>query len=249
MRVKLQPAFVLHSRPYRDSSQILDVLTAEHGRLSVVAKGSRRRRRGGHTGAILQPFLPLLLSFTGRAEMRTLTAVETAGRARTPPGPRLFSAFYLNELLVRLLHKHDPHPVLFLAYGDALSELCDAHGMDEVLRRFELTLLRELGFGFDLAVDGDSGEVLEADKWYRFDAQYGLVWEREVSVERSAYLGLDLLAMAAGSLGGPVKQTAKRLLRRALAEQLGDKPLKSRELFRAHATESSSFDVAGESSC
>jgi DNA repair protein RecO (recombination protein O) len=248
VHVKLQPAFVLHSRPYRDSSQILDVLTAEHGRLSIVAKGAKRRQRGGSSASILQPFFPLLLSFMGRSEMRNLTAVETAGLARAPRGSRLFSAFYLNELLVRLLHKHDPNPRLFLAYGDSLQSLCEDKSVDEVLRCFELTLLRELGFGFDLTLDGNSGEKIVDGLWYRFDADYGLVREREPSPERPAYQGEDLLAMAEGQFSGSVQQTAKRLLRRALAEQLGDKPLKSRDLFRTTVNATRESNNAGENS-
>jgi len=232
VRVKLQPAFVLHSRPYRDSSQILDVLTAEFGRLSLVAKGSRRTRKGGSTAALLQPFIPLLLSFSGRSEMKTLTASEIAGSPRTPKGTRLFSGLYLNELLVRLLHRHDPHPGLFLAYGDAIGALKHGDDMDEVLRRFEFTLLRELGFGFDLAIDGGSAQAISSDCWYRYDHEYGLVESRRDGAGVPVFPGGDLLLMAGGEYGEPVKGTAKRLLRQALAAQLGDAPLKSRDLFR-----------------
>lgn len=233
MRIRLQPAFVLHSRPYRDSSQILDILTAEYGRLALVARGSRRKRPGGSIAALLQPFIPLLLSFSGRAEMKNLTAAEAAGSPLTPGGSRLFSGFYINELLVRLLHQHDPHPGLFLAYSDALRALGDAAQVDEGLRRFELKLLQELGFGFDLAVDGHSGQAVLADQWYRFDAESGLVLqETAAAMVQPAFPGNELLAMAAGEFGDPVRGTAKRLLRQALASHLGDKPLKSRDLFR-----------------
>lgn len=232
MRVKLQPAFILHSRPYRDSSQILDVFTAEYGRLAMVAKGSRRRRRGGSAVAVLQPFIPLLLSFSGRSEMKTMTASEVASSPRTAVGARLFSGLYLNELLVRLLHRHDPHPTLFLAYGDALSALKDKQPVDEVLRHFEFTLLQELGFGFDLATDGMNGQALDADQWYRYDTDYGLVQQGQAASGLPVFPGNELLVMASGEFGEPVKDTAKRLLRQALASHLGDKPLKSRDLFR-----------------
>jgi len=233
VRVKLQPAFILHSRPYRDSSQILDVLTAEYGRITVVAKGSRRRKRGGSSAAVLQPFIPLLLSFSGRSEMKTVTASEVAGSPRTPAGTRLFSGLYLNELLVRLLHRHDPHPELFLAYGDAINALKNDGAVDEVLRRFELTLLQQLGFGFELSVEGTNGEAICTEHWYRYDSEYGLVREVAAAASgRPVFPGNDLLAMAAGEFGEPVKGTAKRLLRQALASHLGDTPLKSRDLFR-----------------
>jgi len=234
VRVKLQPTFILHSRPYRDSSQILDVLTAEYGRITVVAKGSRRRQRGGSSAAVLQPFIPLLLSFSGRSEMKTVTASEVAGSPRTPAGTRLFSGLYLNELLVRLLHRHDPHPELFLAYGDAISALKNDGVVDEVLRRFEFTLLQELGFGFELSVEGSNGEAICTEHWYRYDSEYGLVRDETAAAAtgRPVFPGVDLLAMAGGEFGEPVKGTAKRLLRRALASHLGEVPLKSRDLFR-----------------
>lgn len=233
MRIKLQPSFILHSHPYRDSSQILEVLTAQYGRLSLVAKGSRRKQRGGSDAALLQPFIPLLLSFSGRAEMKTMTAVEMAGEHRTLSGTRLFSGLYLNELLVRLLHRHDPHPALFLAYDNALASLKGGGQIDELLRCFEFTLLQELGFGFELAVDGASGEEVSADSWYHFDSEYGLVQqENGVGMQRPLFPGAELLIMAGGEFGESVRGTAKRLLRQALAGHLGGKPLKSRDLFR-----------------
>ncbi len=121
MRVNLQPAYLLHRRPFRDSSQLVELFTAEHGRLSLVARGVHRKARGGSTGAMLQPFVPLLVSFSGRGELKTLTHTEVAGRPQRLSGATLFSGFYLNELLVRLLHRYDPHPPLFASYGDTLS--------------------------------------------------------------------------------------------------------------------------------
>jgi DNA repair protein RecO (recombination protein O) len=164
--------------------------------------------------------------------MKTLTASEIAGTPRTPSGTRLFSGLYLNELLVRLLHRHDPHPALFLAYGDAIGALKHGDGVDEVLRRFEFTLLRELGFGFDLAIDGGSAQAISSDAWYRYDHECGLVESQRDAAGVPVFPGGDLLLMAAGEYGEPVKGTAKRLLRQALAAQLGETPLKSRDLFR-----------------
>ena len=119
MRVALQPAYVLHSRPYRDSSALVEMFTAEHGRLSLVARGARNRGRKGSLSSLLQPFIPLLISFSGRAELKTLGKLEAAGGGRTLRGERLYSGLYMNELLVRLLHRQDAHPRLFAAYGEA----------------------------------------------------------------------------------------------------------------------------------
>ena len=234
MRVSLHPAYILHSRPYRDSSALLEVLTAEYGRLSLVARGARRKARGGSSGsALLQPFIPLLLSFSGRAELKSLTAKEAAGKLHELRGERLFSAMYVNELLVRLLHRHDPHPQLFAAYTEALQALSSEDVVDTTLRHFEFKLLDELGYSFDLALDADSGERVQAHLWYHYIPDLGLVAKADVTdPSRPAYAGADLIVMAGGEFGGSVRVTAKRLLRQALAGHLGDAPLRSRELFR-----------------
>lgn len=232
MRVKLQPAYILHSRPYRDSSALIEAISAEYGRISLVAKGARRRSRGGSASALLQPFIPLLLSFSGRGELKTLTATEAAGSAVVLRGEDLFSAMYVNELLVRLLHRDDAHPRLFAIYGQTLEALSGQYPVGGVLRRFELSLLDELGYGFELDRDGATGEVLQADGWYHLDPDRGLVAQLGApDPSRPAYAGADLLAMAGGELDGEVRLTAKRLLRQALAAHLGGLPLKSRDLF------------------
>lgn len=236
MRVNLQPAYILHSRAYRDSSLILEVFTAEQGRLSLVAKGARRRARGGSSAALLQPFVPLLLSFTGRGEMKTLTQVEAAAAPIALRAEQLYSAMYVNEVLMRLLHRHDPHPLLFANYGVALQELRRAASFEEVLRRFELSLLEELGYGFSLQHDGASGDAIKADSWYHFHPDVGLVEVLQgANPATAAYCGIDLLAMARGEFSGDAKLTARRLMRQALANQLGDAPLKSRDLFRGRS--------------
>jgi DNA repair protein RecO (recombination protein O) len=213
---------------------LLEVLTAEYGRLSLVARGARRKARGGGSGsALLQPFIPLLLSFSGRAELKSLTAKEAAGKLHELRGERLFSAMYVNELLVRLLHRHDPHPQLFAAYTEALQALARDDVVDTTLRHFEFKLLDELGYSFDLALDADSGERVQAHLWYHYIPDLGLVAKVDAAdPSRPAYAGADLIAMAGGQFGGSVRVTAKRLLRQALAGHLGDAPLRSRELFR-----------------
>ena len=213
---------------------MLEVLTAEYGRLSLVARGARRKARGCSSGsALLQPFIPLLLSFSGRAELKSLTAKEAAGKLHELRGERLFSAMYVNELLVRLLHRHDPHPQLFAAYTEALQALSREDEVDTTLRHFEFKLLDELGYSFDLALDADSGERVQAHLWYHYIPDLGLVAKADATdPSRPAYSGADLIAMAGGQFGGSVRVTAKRLLRQALAGHLGDAPLRSRELFR-----------------
>ncbi len=234
MRVSLQPAYILHSRPYRDSSMLLEVLTAEQGRISLVARGARRRTRGGSGGALLQPFIPLLLSFSGRTDLKNLNATEPAGRPLILHREQMFSGLYLNELLVRLLHRYDPHPQLFSAYAATLGALAESDDVDGILRRFEFALLGELGYGFDLDIDGRSGEAVRSEDWYYYHPDHGLVARGAVAdPSQPAFKGADLLAIAANDFSGQARPTAKRLLRLVLALQLGDTPLHSRELFRA----------------
>ncbi len=234
MRVTLQPAFVLHSRPYRDTSALVELFTAEHGRLSVVARGARRQGKKGGRGGLLQPFVPLLASFSGRAELKTLGALESAGPPLVLAGERVFSGLYVNELLVRLLHRHDPHPQLFAAYSDALRALAGDAEQDTVLRPFELLLLRELGYTLALDVDGQSGAAIDPGAHYQFHPEQGLVAVAGAAPRGVAtYAGGDLLLLAAGDFGGPARATAKYLLREVLRHHLGDAPLRSRELFRA----------------
>jgi len=235
MRVNLQPAYVLHRRPYRDSSMLLEVLTAEHGRISLVARGARRKSRGGG-GALLQPFIPLLLSFSGRTELKNLNATEAAGRPLVLVGERMFSGLYLNELMVRMLHRYDPHPQLFAAYAATVDALARGDQIDDALRRFEFALLTELGYGFELELDGRSGEAVLPQAWYHYHPDHGLVASGPVAdAAQPAFRGADLLAIAANDFSGAAGPTAKRLLRLVLALHLGDTPLRSRELFRGHA--------------
>jgi DNA repair protein RecO (recombination protein O) len=161
MSIRLQPAYVLHRREYRDTSLIVELLTPDHGRLSAVARGARRAsgRRPGQ-GALLQPFLALLVSLSGGSELKTLTSIESQEIRPQLQGETLYSALYVNELVMRLLHRDDPHPEVFESYRLALSQLAGGQATDLVLRRFEFSLLEELGYGFDLWTDGASGEPL-----------------------------------------------------------------------------------------
>lgn len=233
MRVSLQPAYVLHSRPYRDSSLLLETLTPEYGRIGLVARGARGPTRRGSRAVLLQPFVPLLLSFSGRGELKTLTAREAVGKPIALRGERMFSGLYVNELLVRLLHRHDPHPQLFALYARTLEALQGQEALDETLRGFELALLDELGYSFDLTLDGRSGEAVQAELWYQYHPEFGMVaTAANHDPSRPAYVGADLLRLSRGEFGGEARLAAKRLLRQALAIHLGEAPLKSRELFR-----------------
>ena len=230
-RVELEAGYLLHQRPYRESSALLEVFTEVHGRVGLVARGvrsARSRQRGD-----LQPFRPLRFSWQSRGDLGTLIAAESEGAVMALRGKALYSAFYLNELLIRLLARHDPHPVLFSAYSSSLQVLGQGGDVEAVLRRFEINLLQELGYGLQLDFDVETGEALGPDTLYDYHLESGPVPTDPDLQGGFVFRGASLLAMARGEFGDPlVLQDAKRLLRAALRLYLGDKPLKSRELFR-----------------
>ncbi len=233
-RPELVTGYVLHSRPYRDSSMLVEYFSRERGRISLVAKGAKgRKTRGGSTAALLQPFTRLSCSWSGRSDLKTLVACESLAAPIALMGSRLFSGMYVNELLVRLIHHEDPHELLFDHYELLLSKLAKAEAEEPVLRRFEFLLLDELGYGFDLSLDGLSGEPIEPEAWYHYHQEYGLVRADEAVSERiPRFLGRELQLLEQGDYEGGGRGCAKRLMRHVLSTHLGEKPLKSRELFR-----------------
>lgn len=218
-------AYVLHSRPYRESSLLLDLFVAELGRVGAVQRGARRSR-----GSTTQLFQPLLVALGGNGELKTLQQAEPAGQLLPLGGMALLSGFYLNELLVRLLPRDMALPELFVAYVRSIGELSDGHEVEPVLRHFESALLGALGYGFAYDIDAGSGEPVRPDGQYVFLPEQGFV--RAALSSHDAVSGAVLLALAQGRLDEPeCRRVAKRVLRQALARHLGGKPLKSRELF------------------
>ena len=167
-RKLLEPAWLLHHRPWSDTSRIIDLMTREHGRVTLFAHGARRPK--SQHRAVLRPFVPLLVSWSGGADGGTLTAAEAAGGSPALAPGRLISAFYLNELLLKLLPKEDRHETLFDAYGEALAALSRA-AEQPALRAFERVLLEELGYGLDLGREAGSHRPLEDDRYYQFRAR------------------------------------------------------------------------------
>jgi DNA repair protein RecO (recombination protein O) len=236
MRATLESGYVLHTRPWRDNSLLVEFFSRERGRVSLVARGAKSRKaRGGSTAALLQPFTPLQCSWSGRSQLKNLTACEALGTALQLRGRLMYSGLYMNELLARLLHHEDPHRKLFDHYAAVLRLLAEGgEDSEEVpLRRFEIVLLEELGYGFDLSCDGLSGAAVAEEAWYHYHEEHGLVEAPEQAAGRlPRYRGADLTSISRGDFSGNARQCAKRLLRQALAAHLGDRPLKSRDLFR-----------------
>ena len=223
--------YVLHRRPYRDSSLIVELYTREYGRLSTFARAARgpRTRFSG-----LEAFRPMLLSWVGRGEAPTLTAAEPDG----PPPPalapeRVFSAFYLNELLLKLTSPHDPQPELYAHYADTLAKLRSAAGLETVLRQFEKRLLELLGYGAEFGQQID-GRPLAADAYYHFEAGAGL---RPADAAPGTVAGRVLLALAAEEpLEDPESQRqARAVLRTAIDHCLDGRELRVRGVARAMA--------------
>ena len=230
-RVLLQPAFVIHRRPFRNTSLLVDFFCLDHGRIAAVARGARRGK--SRMQALLQPFQPLQISYSGRGELKTLTGAESAGGAKALTGERLFSGFYVNELLSRLLHDHVEHPRLYGVYRETLAALEGAPLLERVLRHFELELLAELGYAVNLISDCRHNEPIEAEKYYRYVPDVGFEEAgREEGELKRIFPGSHLLALSRLELEDPqVATSAKRLLRQALEVHLGGKPLNSRALF------------------
>ena len=193
MRIEQHPAFVLHARPYRETSLLLECLTREHGRLGVVARGVRGER-SRLKRAQPEPFQPLLLDLLLRGELATLTAVETVGTPSRLSGDRGLAGLYLNELVVRLTGRQDPSPGLFDAYAQTLTRLGSAESLAWSLRRFERDLLRSIGYGLQLEHEADTGEPLLPQAHYRYQAEQGAV--RCAAGSARTPRGSDLLALA-----------------------------------------------------
>lgn len=234
MRVDTELAYILHKRPFRDSSQILDVFTREHGRISLMSRGSRGAR--SKTGSPLQLFRPLLVSWQGRGEMPYLNNAEMAEIAAPKlAGHALISAMYVNELLVYLLHKHDVHKDVFEHYHECLYALCNARNIEIVLRLFEKSLLQALGFGLNLVCDADTGEAVEDDRHYVYHYEHGPVLcdSNYSSMVNPVVSGDSLVAYDQNRLESRQQCVEiKALMRYVLKHQLGQRQLKSRELFR-----------------
>ena len=228
-RVDSQPAYVIHARPYRETSLLVEVLSLDHGRIGLVARGAARPKSA--LRAMLHPFVPLHLSWQGSGELKTLRTAEPAGVARRPDGRAALSGLYLNELVQRLLPREEAHPALFSGYVDAMRDLLDPDSVEVALRRFELLLLDALGYGLVLDHEPLTGEAIRPDAAYDYDPHGG---PRRTTAGLGLNLrGASLLAMSAGRFEEDrTRVDAKRLLRQVLRMHLGERPLKSRELFQ-----------------
>lgn len=226
--VLLQPAYILHTRLYRDTSLLLELFTPEYGRVSLIARGVRGAR--ARYKGLLQPFVPLLISWRGKTELMTLTAVEANGIVPQLSGETLVCGIYLNELLVKLLHRYDPHPNLYQIYQKTLQRL--SQDKQIALRFFEKRFLAELGYALQIQREANTNALVDPGQFYYFDPARGLLHCANPEQQHNVFCGESLLAIDSDAISTTTEmRDAKRLLRIALAHLLDGKQIRSRELF------------------
>jgi DNA repair protein RecO (recombination protein O) len=229
-RAELEPGYVLHAYPYKETSLIVEAFTRRFGRVSLLARGARRPRSAMR--GVLLSFHPLRLTWSASAELGTLMTAEWGGGQKSLAGTALMCGFYLNELLLRLLPRDDAHEGLFDAYAGALERLAasepEAGAHSAILRGFERRMLAELGYAPVLDRDASSGAAIEPDKRYAYEAERGPVETRRNSGE-SVVSGRTLLDMAADDYGDArTREEARRLMRALIADRLGGQALHTR---------------------
>ena len=227
-RVQQHPAYLLHHRPFRDTSLLLDIFSRDHGRFALVARGARAQK--SRLKALLRPFMPLQLSWLLRSDLGTLTGAEIDGRPLSLSGDGLMSGYYLNELLLHLLHRHDPQPEVFAAYGQTIQRLAAAGDPAPALRVFEIELLKLLGYAATFAHEAETQDAVDPGANYEYRPEQG-----PVKVNRSSgpmiFSGATLIAIGQHCFDDPdVLRSASRLLKNVIGHHLGGKELKSRKV-------------------
>jgi DNA repair protein RecO (recombination protein O) len=237
-RINNEPGFVLHTYPFKETSVVAEVFTRSHGRVALIARGARRP--ASMLRGLVQPFTPLLLSWFGKSELKTLHTAEWQGGVVAPQGRALMCGFYLNELLLRLLARGDAHERLYDRYIDTLDQLADeacssdqerAACFERILRRFEKNLLSEIGYGATFDIDADSGALIEPEVRYVFQPERGAL--RSVGQPGCPVSGQTLIDLATDRFERQATLAeAKALMRTLINHTLGAKPLYTRQLLR-----------------
>lgn len=236
MRVLSQPAFLLHARPFRETSLITELFTREYGRIGLLARGVRNPK--SRKRALVMPFQPLLVGWTGKGELPLLTGIEATGEARELMPEQRYAAFYMNELLLKLLHRHDAHEELFDFYGGVLNEIYQGVAIENALRRFEKQLLSQTGYGLILEHEAGSSHPVVADRIYRYIPELGprpLMNNESGRIDREQGInikGKSLLDFSREIFDDRESlNECRKLVRYLLDRQLSGKPLHSRQVF------------------
>ena len=235
-RFDQEPGYVLHTYPYKESSLIVEAFSRHAGRVALLARGARRAR-SAIRGTLLA-FHPLRLSWSGAGELATLTAAEWVGGQRALAGMGLMCGFYLNELMLRLLPREDAHEALFDAYAEVMLRLAEGSEPASQLRRFELRLLRELGYAPPLDREAGSGVPVQAALSYAYAPESGplaLAADDAQALARPELVvsGQTLLDMAREDFSRPqTREESRRLMRRLIADRLAGQTLKTRDVLK-----------------
>ena len=227
-KVDGQPAFVLHSYPFRETSLIVEAFSRDYGRIALLARGARRPRSA--LRGLLLAFQPLELGWAGKGEVPTLMKAEWQGGLPLLRGAALLYGYYLNELLIDLLPREDSHERLFVVYGETLARLAESL-QESVLRRFERALLQELGYGLTLEVDA-AGNPVDPSGHYAYEIERGPVRLRQPGSSALSVCGRTLLDMARDDFSDPRSLLeAKQLMRTLVAHYTGGRSLETRKIF------------------
>ena len=235
MRVESEPGFILHTIPYRETSLLVDIFTLNYGRLRCVAKGFRKPNKKG-IAKTLFPYTEHHFQWQGRGELKTLIQADPIQAPVFLKQESLFVGLYINELLYKLLHQNDPHPSLYDFYHQLMAQLSSSVIEQAVLRRFEILLLEELGYGLVLDAEAETGQAVSAEHLYYYIPDQGLKLIQDQNANKThALSGADIIALSQGQLEQKsVLRTAKQLTRRVIDFYLDGKALNSRELYRQH---------------
>ena len=235
MRVESEPGFILHTIPYRETSLLVDIFTLNHGCLRCVAKGFRKPNKKG-IAKTLFPYTEHHFQWQGRGELKTLIQADPIQAPVFLKQESLFVGLYINELLYKLLHQNDPHPSLYDFYHQLMAQLSSSAIEQAVLRRFEILLLEELGYGLVLDAEAETGQAVSAEHLYYYIPDQGLKLIQDQNANKThALSGADIIALSQGQLEQKsVLRTAKQLTRRVIDFYLDGKALNSRELYRQH---------------
>ena len=225
----LEPSIVLHTRPFKETSLLVDLFTRNHGKISVIAKGAQRPK--SKIGTIKTPSCLFFISCIGRGELKTLTHCEIK-EYFFPIAEAFNSVVYLNELLIKLLEKEDAHPEIFDHYLTVCGSLKSKNkeNLEKNLRSFELTLLKEIGYGLNLNFEGNSDIEIKEDTSYKFDPSVGFIPQTKSESNKNNFSGRDILNLSTGNFSSPDTLLASKLImRQAIDFHLGNKTLKIRE--------------------
>ncbi len=226
------PAFILHTRPYRETSQLVDLFVANAGKVTVVSRGSRTQKSA--IKGLLQPFLPVNVRYAGKSSLKTLQKIEASSLQIALPGERLFTAMYLNELLYYLLESDTDYPGLFSSYFQALLSMSDVSvPVADTLRQFEFLLIQQLGYGVDFEYEADSMLPIQPNHYYRYQLETGFI-PTELR-DNTIFRGHEILGMATQQFTDDlIASAARKFCRQAFSALLGNKRLRSRELYSAY---------------